>query len=141
MDCYCYLTPLQDFFLNEEKTPCERRFNNPFDEPIVPWRAEIFDCPISTKDKRRLHPFDSTAFPDVFVGYASSAEGSWTVDLFVVDAEGHRNCPASEINVKSFKVNAVEVRKQDSRRDTRRRPSSSSFTQRNTVCGRAASCE
>ena len=75
-----------------------------FDGPIATRGAGIFDCPISTKDKRKLHPFDSTAFPDVFIGYASSAEGSWTVDLFVVDAEGHRNCPASEINVTSFKV-------------------------------------
>ena len=103
MDCYCYLTPIQDF-LNEEKTSCERRFNVPFDGPIAPCGAEIFDYPISTNDKRRLHQFDSTVFPDVFIGYASSKEGNWIVDLFVMDAEGQRSCPASEINVTSFKV-------------------------------------
>ena len=72
------------FLLSEEKTPCGRRFNNPLDGPIEPCRAEIFDCPISTKDKRKLHPVDSTAFPDVLIGYATSAEGSWIVDLIVV---------------------------------------------------------
>ena len=54
MKCYCYLRNVQDL-LAEVKTPCERRFGEPFKGPIIPFGAMVEYYPISTRDQSRLH--------------------------------------------------------------------------------------
>ena len=45
MECYC-----QDL-LADGQTPCERRFNSPFEWPIIPFGAEVQFYPISSEDQ------------------------------------------------------------------------------------------
>ena len=46
MECYCYLRNVQDL-LADGKTPCERRFEEPFKGPIIPFGAMVEDDPSS----------------------------------------------------------------------------------------------
>ena len=57
MECYCHLRSVQDL-LADGPTPCERRFNSPFDGPIIP---KFF--PISSKDQRRVLQFGTRVLP------------------------------------------------------------------------------
>ena len=56
MECYTYLRNVQDL-LFDGKTPYERRFEEPFEGPLIPSGAMVEDHPISAKDLSRLHQF------------------------------------------------------------------------------------
>ena len=56
MECYCYLRYVQDL-LPDGKTPYERRFGMPYNEPVTPFGAMVEYHPISAKDMSRLHQF------------------------------------------------------------------------------------
>ena len=58
MECYCNLRDIQDL-LPDGKTPCERRFGEPFDGPVIPLGAIVECHPISAQDLSRLHQFRS----------------------------------------------------------------------------------
>ena len=47
-ECYCYLRNIQDL-LSDGKTPYERRFGVPFNDPVVPFGAMVEYHPISAK--------------------------------------------------------------------------------------------
>ena len=54
MECYCYLRNMQDL-LSDGKTPHEKRFGIPFNEPTIPFGAVVEHHPISAKDISRLN--------------------------------------------------------------------------------------
>ena len=56
MECYTYLRNVTDL-LSDGKTPFERRFGQPFKEPIIPFGSLVEYYPISAKDQSRIHQF------------------------------------------------------------------------------------
>ena len=72
MECSCNLRKVQDP-LADCQTPYERRFNSPFDGPIIPFGAEVKFNRISSNDKGRVHQFGPKIFLGIFMGYASNA--------------------------------------------------------------------
>ena len=66
--CYCYLRNVQDL-LADGKTPCERRFGEPFKGPITPFVAVVEHHPSSSpKDQARIYQFGKKVFPGIFLG-------------------------------------------------------------------------
>ena len=51
------------------KTPYERRFGQPFKEPIIPFGVMVEYQPISTRDSSRFHQFGKKILPGIFLGY------------------------------------------------------------------------
>ena len=52
VECYCYLRSIEDL-LSDGKTPCERRFGEPFQGPAIPFGSMVEYHPISAKDQSR----------------------------------------------------------------------------------------
>ena len=48
---------------HSRKTPCERRFGMPLNEPVIPFGAMGEYHPISAKDLSRLHQFGPKGLP------------------------------------------------------------------------------
>ena len=69
MECCTYLRNIQDL-LNDGKTPCERRFGQPFKGPIIPCGSLVECYPISAKDQSRIHQFGKKVLLGLFLGYA-----------------------------------------------------------------------
>ena len=80
MECYCYLRNVQDL-LADGKTQYERRFEEPFKGPIVPFGAVVEYHPISTRDLSRLHKFGKKVLPGIFHGYELIA-GDFGKEIF-----------------------------------------------------------
>ena len=72
MECHCYLRNIQDL-LSDGKTPHERRFGIPFNEPVMPFGAMVEYHPISAKDTSRLDQFGAKVLPGIFLGCALNA--------------------------------------------------------------------
>ena len=68
MECYS-VTDL----LSDGKTPCERRFGQPFKGPIIPFGSLVEYHPITSKDQSRIHQFEKKVLPGLFLGYALHA--------------------------------------------------------------------
>ena len=51
------------------KPPCERRFGEPFDGPVIPFGAMVEYHPISSRDKPRLHQFGEKVLLGMFLGH------------------------------------------------------------------------
>ena len=73
VECYTYLRNIQDL-LSHGKTPYERRFGQPFKEPIIPFGSLVEYYPISAKDQSRIHQFGEKVLLGLFLGYALYAE-------------------------------------------------------------------
>ena len=84
MGCYCYLRYIQDL-LSDWGTLCERRFGEPFKEPIIPFGSMVEYQPISAKDLSRLHQFGTKVSPGIFLSYVFYAGGIWKGDIMVAD--------------------------------------------------------
>ena len=69
MECYTYLRNVTDL-LSDGKTPYERRFGQPFKGPIIPFGSLVEYHPIIAKDQSRIHQFEKTVLPGLFLGYA-----------------------------------------------------------------------
>ena len=69
MECYTYLRNVTDL-LSEGTTPCERRFGQPFNGPIIPFGSLVEYHPITAKDQSRIHQFGKKVLPGLFLGYA-----------------------------------------------------------------------
>ena len=107
MECYIYLRNIQDL-LSDGKTPCERRFGQPFNGPIIPFGSLVEYYRISAKDQSRIHQFGKKVLPGLFLGYALYAGGGiWKGDVLVADLEELETMDASEIYSK--RLNAKEV--------------------------------
>ena len=96
MECYTYLRNTQDL-LSDGKTPNERRFGEPFKEPIIPSGSLIEYYPISAKDQSRIHQFGKKVLPRLFLWYALYAGGIWKGDKKVADILELETMDASEI--------------------------------------------
>ena len=106
MECYTYLRNVTDL-LSDGKTPCERRFGQPFKGPIVPFGSLVEYYPITAKDQSRIHQFGKKVLPGLFLGYALYAGGIWKGDVLIADLEELETMDASEIYSK--RLNAKEV--------------------------------
>ena len=73
MEWFCYFRNIQDT-LADRKSPFETRFGSPCDCPVTPFGAVFFPKnPMSTKDRSRLHQFDSKMLPGIFIGLRSES--------------------------------------------------------------------
>ena len=106
MECYTYLRNVTDL-LSDGKTPCERRFWQPFNGPIIPFGSLVENHPKTAKDQSRIHQFGKKVLPVLFLGYALYAGGIWKGDVLVADLEELDTMDASEIYSK--RLNAKEV--------------------------------
>ena len=85
-ECYTYLRNIQDL-LSDGKTPYERRCEEPFKGPIIPFGSLVECYPLTAKDQSRIHQFGKKVLPGLFLGYALYAEGIWKGDIMVADIE------------------------------------------------------
>ena len=106
MECYCFLRNIQDL-LSDGKTPFERRFEMPFDGPVIPFGAMVENHFISAKDISRLHQFEAKVLPGIFLGYVLFSGGIWKGDIMVADIEELEEMNASELHTR--RLNAWEV--------------------------------
>ena len=91
-----YLSPKVTDLLSDGKTPCERRFGQPFKGPIVPFGSLVAYHPITAKDQSRIHQFGKKVLPGLFLGYALYAGGIWKGDILVANLEELETMDASE---------------------------------------------
>ena len=83
--------------LADGQTPCERRFNSPFEGPIVPLAAKVKFDAISSQDQGRVHKFGTKVLPEK---YGRRLERGWKLDcLLIVDTEDLKTMPPSEIHI------------------------------------------
>ena len=61
MACYTYLRNVTD--LSDGKTPCERRFGQPFKGPIIPFGSLVEYHTVTAKDQSRIHQFGKKVLP------------------------------------------------------------------------------
>ena len=106
MECYTYLRNVTDL-LSDGKTPCERRFGQPFKGPIIPFGSLFEYHPITAKEQSRIHQFGKKVLPGLFLAYALYAGRIWKGDVLVADLEELETMDASEIYSK--RLNAKEV--------------------------------
>ena len=106
MECFSYLRNVTDL-LSDGKTPYERRFGQPFHEPVVPFGAMVEYHSISAKDLSRLHQFVAKVLPGIFLGYALHAGRIWKGDILIADIEELEQVDASELHAR--RLNAKEV--------------------------------
>ena len=106
MECYTHLRNVTDL-LSDGKTPCERRFGQPFKVPITPFGSLVEYHPITAKDQSRIHQFGKKVLPGLFLGYALYAGRIWKGDVLIADHEELEMMVASEIYSK--RLNAKEV--------------------------------
>ena len=106
LECYTFLWHIQDL-LSDGKTPSERRFELPFNGPIIPFGSIVEYHPISAKDQWRIHHFGKKVLPGLFLRYALYAEGIWKGDMLVADIEQLDTMVGSEIYSK--RLDAKEV--------------------------------
>ena len=106
VECFSYLRNIQDL-LSDGKTPCERRFGEPFKGPIIPFGSLVEYHPLTAKDQSRIHQFGKKVLPGLFLGYALYAGEIWKGDVLVADLEELETMDASEIYSK--RLNAKEV--------------------------------
>ena len=76
MECYTYLRNVTDL-LSDGKTPYERRFGQPFKEPIIPFGSLVEYHPITAMDQSRIRQFGKKVLPGMFLGYAFYAGRIW----------------------------------------------------------------
>ena len=62
---------------SDGKTPCERRFGNPFNGPVIRFGAMVELHPISAEYLSRLHQSAPKILPGIFLGYVLYAGGIW----------------------------------------------------------------
>ena len=72
MECYTYLRDVTDL-LSDGKTPCERRFGQPFKKA---YGSLVEYYPIIAKDHSRIHQFGKRVLPGLSFGYALYAGGN-----------------------------------------------------------------
>ena len=107
MEYYCYLRNVTDL-LSDEKTPCERRFGMPSNEPVVPFGAMVEYHPISAgrTDRDHTNLFHKSC-PVYSLDVHLTQRRIWKGDILVADIEELEQMDASEIYVR--RLNAKEV--------------------------------
>ena len=95
--------------LPDGKTPCERRFGQPFKGPIIPFGSLVESHPFTAKDQSRIHQFGKKVLPGLFLGYALYAGGIWKGDVVVADLEELETMDASEIYSKKTQCERGDI--------------------------------
>ena len=72
MICYCFLSSVYDL-LRDGMTAYERRFQDCFKGPIIPFGAQIEYKPARDIDIQRLHAFGKKTHTGIFIGYLQHA--------------------------------------------------------------------
>ena len=93
------------------KTPCERRFGEPFKGIIIQSGAMAEYHPISIRDQSRIHQFGKKVLPGKFLGYALIAGRIWNGDILIADIEELENTDASEIDPRRIHARGVLIRR------------------------------
>ena len=65
MECYTCLRNVTDL-LSDGKTPCERRFGQPFNGPIIPSGSSVEYHLVTAKDQSRIRRFGKKVLPGLF---------------------------------------------------------------------------
>ena len=105
MECYTHLRNVTDR-LSDGKTPCERRFVQPFEGPILPCVSLVEYHPITGKDSQESINLERV-LPGLFLGYALYAVRIWKGATLVADIEELETMDASGIYSK--RLNSKEV--------------------------------
>ena len=105
-ECCCCLRNVQDH-LADGKTPCERRFGEPFKGPVFPFGALVECHPISARDQSGIHQFGKKVFPGNFLSYELIAERLWKGDILIADLKDSEQLDTSEIYLR--RINSIEV--------------------------------
>ena len=95
IECYCYLRSVHDLS-SDGKTPCERRFGEPFRRPIIPFGSMIEYHPFSAKDQSGLHQFWLESSARNLPRICALCGGIWKGDIIVADIQELENLDASE---------------------------------------------
>ena len=90
-------------------TPQERRFEEQFRCPFIPFGANAEYHPISAKDHSRLHQSGKKVFSDISVCHALCPERSWKGDHFVADVQELQENDASEVYLRRTKTKELLV--------------------------------
>ena len=69
MECYCCLRNVQDL-MADGNNPNERRFEESFKRPIIPFGAMVEYYPFAARDQAIIHLFGKRVLPSIFLGYA-----------------------------------------------------------------------
>ena len=69
MECFSCVRNIQDL-LSDGKTPCERRFGEPFQGPIIPFGSLVEYYLISAEYQSRIQQFGKKVLLVLFFGYA-----------------------------------------------------------------------
>ena len=101
MECYNYLRNVTDLF-SDGKTPCERRFGQPFKGPIIPFGSLVEYHPFTAKAQSRIHQFGKKVLPGLFLGYALYAGGIWKGDVLVASLRTRNSKKPSRMRVRSW---------------------------------------
>ena len=112
VECYCYLRNVQDL-LADGKTPCERRFGEPFKGPIIRLGVMVEYHPISPRDQSRFHDIGKKVLPGIFLGYELVAVKLWKGDILIADLEDLERLEASEIFLRRINAKEVLIRPKD----------------------------
>ena len=84
MECYTYLRNVT-VLLSDRKTPCEKRFGQPFKGPIIPFGSLVEYHPITAKDQSRIHQFGKKVLPGLFLRIRIVRGGEiWKGDVLVL---------------------------------------------------------
>ena len=73
--------------LSDGKTPYERRFGMPLNEPVIPFGEMVEHHHISWKDQSRFHQFGAKVLPGKFLTNVLYAGEIWKGDIMVGDIE------------------------------------------------------
>ena len=106
MECYTYLRNVTDL-LSDGKTPCERRFGQPFEGPTVPFGSLVEFHPLTAKDHQESINLEKKFYLDCSSDTLCTRGGIWKGDVLVADLEELETMDASEIYSK--RLNAKEV--------------------------------
>ena len=108
---YCYLRNIQDLWC-DGKTLYERRFGQPLNRPVIPFKAIVEYHPVSAKDLSRLQQFGPKVFwpkslaryiPRLCIVCGRICKG----DITVADIEEQEEMDTSELHAR--RLNAQEV--------------------------------
>ena len=81
MECFCYLRNVQNL-VGDGKTRYERRFEEPFKVPVIPFGAMVEYCPISSRDQSRLHQFGTKKNYLEFFSDVHQSRGQFRKEIF-----------------------------------------------------------
>ena len=99
MECYTYLRNVTDL-LSDGKTPCERRFGQPFKGPVIPFGSLVEYHPVIEKKQSRIHQFGKS-FLDCSSDTLCTRGRIWKGDVLIADLEELETMDASEIYLKN----------------------------------------